>query len=138
MTAAKQYEKVWNSFIKELTSNSTASLSSLQRRLHVNHSGMKRWMGVNGLSVKEAKRYIREHHHHAIGKPKALLPEATGGLFLPMITDQPTPQVESCDILSEVSFTLPNGTQVNIKRGSAQAVMLFLKFYQKENLPCLD
>ncbi|WP_297253715.1 hypothetical protein [uncultured Prevotella sp.] len=55
-----------------------------------------------------------------------------------MTTDRPARQSESCDILSGVSLTFPDGTQVNIKRGSAQAVMSFLKLYQMEGLPCLD
>ena len=54
MIAAKRYDSVWNTFLKELTRNSTVTLSSFQKKWHVNQSGMKQWMGNNGLSVKEA------------------------------------------------------------------------------------
>lgn len=54
MIAAKRYESVWNTFLKELTRNSTVTQSSFQKKWHVNQSGMKQWMGNNGLSVKEA------------------------------------------------------------------------------------
>ena len=45
---------------------------------------------------------------------------------------------EAADPMSGISFTFPDGTQVNIKHGSAQSVMSFLKLYQMEGLPCLD
>jgi hypothetical protein len=45
---------------------------------------------------------------------------------------------ESVDTMSGISIAFPDGTQVNIKHGSAQAVMSFLKLYQMEGLPCLD
>lgn len=138
MIASKRYENVWNTFLKELTRNSTVTLSSFQKKWHVNRSGMKQWMGNNGLSVKEAKKRIRECHHYAIEDQMLPLPTTAGNLFLPMTTDQPALQSESCDILSGVSLVFPDGTQVNIKRSSAQAVMSFLKLYQREDLPCLD
>ena len=138
MIAAKRYESVWNAFLKELPRNPTITLSSVQKELHTNRKGMQRWMNNNGLSVKEAKKRIRECHHYAIEAQMLPLPTTAGNLFLPMTTDQPALQSESCDILSGVSLVFPDGTQVNIKRGSAQAVMSFLKLYQREDLPCLD
>ena len=90
-------------------------------------------------SEEEAKqKRIRECHHYAIEDQMLPLPTTAGNLFLPMTTDQPALQSEPCDILSGVSLVFPDGTQVNIKRGSAQAVMSFLKLYQREDLPCLD
>ena len=65
MIAAKRYEIVWNTFLKELTRNSTVTLASFQKKWHVNWSGMKQWMGNNGLSVKEAKKRIRECHQQS-------------------------------------------------------------------------
>ena len=138
MIAAKRYESVWNAFLKELPRNPTITLSSVQKELHTNRKGMQRWMNNNGLSVKEAKKRIRECHHYAIEAQMLPLPTTAGNLFLPMTTDQPALQSEFCDILSGVSLVFPDGTQVNIKRGSAQAVMSFLKLYQMEGLPCLD
>lgn len=138
MTAIKRYESVWNTFIRELTRNSTVTLSSFQEKRHVDKNGMKKWMESNGLSVKEAKQRVRECQHEAIPKPMMPLSEDSGHLFLPMTTERPVSCRESDDILSGVSLTFPDGTQVNIKRGSAKAVMSFLKLYQREDLPCLD
>ena len=138
MIASKRYESVWNTFLKELTRDSAVTLSSLQKKWHVNRSGMKQWMRNNGLSVKEAKKHIHECRHYAEEGQMLPLPATAGNLFLPMTTDQPALQPESCDILSGVSLVFPDGTQVNIRRGSAQAVMSFLKLYQREDLPCLD
>lgn len=138
MIASKRYESVWNTFLKELTRDSAVTLSSLQKKWHVNRSGMKQWMRNSGLSVKEAKKHIHECRHYAEEGQMLPLPATAGNLFLPMTTDQPALQPESCDILSGVSLVFPDGTQVNIRRGSAQAVMSFLKLYQREDLPCLD
>lgn len=138
MTAAKRYESVWNAFLNELSHNPTATLTSFLKRCNVRQGRMKRWMENNGLSVKEAKKRLRDCRHDGIGDPMSPLSEDSGSLFLPMATDKPAPRSESCDILSGVSLTFPDGTQVNIKRGSAQAVMSFLKLYQREDLPCLD
>lgn len=138
MTAAKRYESVWNAFLNELSHNPTATLTSFLKRCNVRQGRMKRWMENNGLSVKEAKKRLRDCRHDGIGDPMPPLSEDSGSLFLPMATDKPAPRSESCDILSGVSLTFPDGTQVNIKRGSAQAVMSFLKLYQREDLPCLD
>lgn len=138
MTAAKRYESVWNAFLNELPHNPTTTLTSFLKRCNVRQGRMKRWMENNGLSVKEAKKRLRDCQHDGIGDPMSPLSEDSGSLFLPMATDKPAPRSESCDILSGVSLTFPDGTQVNIKRGSAQAVMSFLKLYQREDLPCLD
>ena len=138
MIAAKRYESVWNAFLNELSHNPTATLTSFLKRCNVRQGRMKRWMENNGLSVKEAKKRLRDCRHDGIGDPMPPLSEDSGSLFLPMATDKPAPRSESCDILSGVSLTFPDGTQVNIKRGSAQAVMSFLKLYQREDLPCLD
>ena len=138
MTAAKRYESVWNAFLNELSHNPTATLTSFLKRCNVRQGRMKRWMENHGLSVKKAKKRLRDCQHDGIGDPMSPLSEDSGSLFLPMATDKPAPRSESCDILSGVSLTFPDGTQVNIKRGSAQAVMSFLKLYQREDLPCLD
>lgn len=63
---------------------------------------MKRWMENNGLSVKEAKKRLRDCQHDGIGDPMSPLSEDPGSLFLPMATDKPAPRSESCDILQRV------------------------------------
>ena len=37
-----------------------------------------------------------------------------------------------------ITFNLPNGTIVTIKKGSAKSVMHLMKLYEKEDLLCLD
>ena len=86
----------------------------------------------------ETKRLIRESQNRA--KYERLLPssDTTGSMFLPVTADGADSFAEATDSMSGISFTFPDGTQVNIKHGSAQAVMSFLKLYQREDLPCLD
>ena len=88
---------------------------------------MKQRMDNNGLSVKEAKKRIRECHHYAKENKMLPLPATAGNLFLPMTTNQPALQSEFCEILSGVNLIFLYGTQVNIKCGSVQAVMSFGK-----------
>ena len=59
-------------------------------------------------------------------------------MFLPITADFTLSHKDTSDMLYGVCFTFPDGTQVNIKRGTAEAVMSFLKLYQRENQPCLD
>ena len=93
---------------------------------------------ARGLSVGETKRQIRESQNMA--KHERLLPssDTTGSMFLPVTADGADGFAEAADPMSGISFTFPDGTQVNIKHGSAQAVMSFLRLYQMEGLPCLD
>ncbi len=41
-------------------------------------------------------------------------------------------------LLTGISLTLPDGTAISIRRGSAEAVVSFLKLYSGEGLPCSD
>ena len=95
-------------------------------------------MYARGLSVGETKRQIRESQNMA--KHERLLPssDTTGSMFLPVTADGADGFAEAADLMSGISFIFPDGTQVNIKHGSAQAVMSFLRLYQMEGLPCLD
>ena len=67
MTAAKRYESVWNAFLNELSHNPTATLTSFLKRCNVRQGRMKRWMENNGLSVKEAKKRLRDCGTMALG-----------------------------------------------------------------------
>lgn len=69
MTAAKRYESVWNAFLNEQPHNPTATLTSFLKRCNVRQGRMKRWMENNGLSVKEAKKRLRDCQHDGIGDP---------------------------------------------------------------------
>ena len=130
MTAAERYESVWNKFLVRLNQNPQICLSSFQEESHVYKRGMMKWMYAHGLTVREAKKRIRECQLKS--KYEKLPPSAdtTGTMFLPVTPDIPVCPTESADILHGVCFTFPNSTQVHIKHGSAQAVMSLLKLYQ--------
>lgn len=50
----------------------------------------------------------------------------------------PAQEAPTEDVLSGISLTFPNGTIVNIKKGSAKSVMALMKLYEKEDMLCLD
>ena len=138
MTAEERYEWAWKKYLVRLNQNSEVRLASLLREVHVYRHGMARWMQAQGVSVGEAKRLIRESQNRS--KYERLLPssDTTGSMFLPVTADDADSFAEATDSMSGISFTFPDVTQVNIKHGSAQAVMSFLRLYQMEGLPCLD
>ena len=133
MLAAERYESVWNKFLQALNHDPTACLRAFQCEQHVNKRGMARWMQNKGLSVRKAKTLLHECKKSA---DKQMPP--SDSMFLPITADFTLSHKETSDMLYGVCYTFPDGTQVNIKRGSAQAVMSFLKLYQREDLPCLD
>ena len=138
MTAEERYEWAWKKYLVRLNQNSEVRLASLLREVHVYRHGMARWMQAQGVSVGEAKRLIRESQNRS--KYDRLRPssDTTGSMFLPVTADGADGFAEATDPKPRISFTIPDGTQVNIQHGSAQAVMSFLKLYQMEGLPCLD
>jgi len=138
MTAEERYEWAWKRYLVRLNENSKIRLTSFLREIHVYQRGMEKWMYARGLSVGETKRQIRESQNMA--KHERLLPssDTTGSMFLPVTADGADGFAEAADPMSGISLTFPDGTQVNIKHGSAQAVMSFLRLYQMEGLPCLD
>lgn len=133
MLAAEQYERVWNMFLQALNHDPKVCLRTFQYRQHVNMRGMARWMQHKGLSVRKAKTLIRECKN-STNKQMA----SSDSMFLPVTTDIADCYKETSDLLYGVNFIFPDGTQVNIKRGTAETIMLFLKLYQREDQPCLD
>lgn len=138
MTAEERYEWAWKKYLVRLNQNSEVRLASLLREVHVYRHGMARWMQAQGVSVGEAKRLIRESQNRSKYERLLLSSDTTGSMFLPVTADGADGFAEATDPMAGISFTFPDGTQVNIKHGSAQAVMSFLKLYQMEGLPCLD
>ena len=138
MTAEERYEWAWKRYLVRLNENSKIRLTSFLREIHVYQRGMERWMYAKGLSVMETKRLIREPQNRA--KHERLLPssDTTGSMFLPVTADGADGFAEATGPMSGISLTFPDGTQVNIKRGTAEAVMSFLKLYQREDQACLD
>lgn len=138
MTAEERYEWAWKRYLVRLNKNSKIRLSTFLREVHVYQQGMERWMYAKGLSVKETKRLIRESQKRAKYERQLPSSDTTGSMFLPVAAECAEDLTESVDTMSGISIAFPDGTQVNIKHGSAQAVMSFLKLYQMEGLPCLD
>ena len=87
----------------------------------------------HGYSVGDAKGRVLQLR---MDVQTSASPDALSS-FLPVDVreDASNPQP---DLLTGVSLTLPDGTTVSIRRGSAGAVVSFLKLYSVEGLPCSD
>ena len=136
-TAEERYEETWNSYLELLSKDPRASLVSFTKLKSVYYRGMTKWMSHNGLSVYDAKAKIRECHRKSLsGEPVTC---NTTSMFLPVTADETASgnPMSDADLLSGVSLTFPDGTIVNIKRGSAKALVSFLSLYRKGGEPCL-
>lgn len=90
-------------------------------------------MHSNGYSVGEAKSRVLQLRMESQASGAS---EPVSG-FLPVdVSDGAA--IPQPDLLTGISLTLPDGTAVSIRRGSAAAVVSFLKLYTKEDLPCSD
>lgn len=118
MLAAERYKSVWNMFLQALNHDPTACLRAFQCEQHVNKRSMARWMQNNGLSVRKAKTLLHESKKSA---DKQMPP--SDSMFLPITADFTLSHKDTSDMLYGVCFTFPDGTQVNIKRGTAEAVI---------------
>ena len=118
MLAAERYESVWNKFLQALNHDPTACLRAFQCEQHVNKRGMARWMQNKGLSVRKAKTLLHECKKSA---DKQMPP--ADSMFLPITADFTLSHKETSDMLYGVCFTFHAVTQVNIKSGTAEAVM---------------
>ena len=88
-------------------------------------------MHRRGYSVGDAKGRVLQLRMDVQASP-----DAPSG-FLPVDVREDTASPHP-DLLTGVSLTLPDGTTVSIRRGSAGAVVSFLKLYSGEGLPCSD
>ena len=132
MTSDARYEKTWHQFLSALEAQPRLRLATFLRSQHVYHRGFEKWMYRHGYSVSEAKgRVLQLRMDQASAFPDA------PSCFIPVDVrgDSASPQP---DLLTGVSLTLPDGTTVSIRRGSAEAVVSFLKLYSGEGLPCSD
>ena len=133
-TADARYEKVWHQFLSELGRHPTLRLATYLRYKHVYHRGFEKWMYRNGYSVHAAKARLLSLRMEAVATEN---PEVPG--FLPVLpSNQQEAEAQSCGILSGISLTLPDGTAISIRRGSAEAIVSFLKLYSGEGSPCSD
>ena len=132
-TADARYEKAWHQYLSALEKQPRLRLAPFLRSLHIYNRGFEKWMYTHGYSVSEAKGRVLQLRMEA---QASKLPEPASG-FLPIDVSEggASPQP---DLLTGISLTLPDGTAVSIRRGSASAVVSFLKLYTKEDLPCSD
>ena len=137
MTAKERYEQVWNRYLVLLNKNPKARLTPFLRTEHIYHRGMQQWMYLNGLSVQIAKQKIRMLQLEASEESRYPSSSSTGAMFLPVETSSCSHD-DTSEMLSGISVTFPDGSQVSIKHGSAHAVMSFLKLYSREEALCLD
>ena len=131
MTADARYEKTWHEFLSALETQPLLQLAAFLRSQHVYRRGFNRWMYRHGYSVGDAKGRVLQL------RMDARQPEAGTPSFLPVSA----PEASACapsDLLTGISLTLPDGTTVSIRRGSAGAVVSFLKLYLQEDMPCSD
>ena len=96
-------------------------------------------MYTHGYSVSEAKDRVLQLRMEA----PASVSSDPASVFLPVEVSEGAASAASAanaqpDLLTGISLTLPDGTAVSIRRGSASAVVSFLKLYTKEDLPCSD
>jgi len=90
----------------------------------------------HGYSVRAARKRVL-----ALQPERSDVPSAESGSpsFLPVcVSGARVSDTRSPDLLAGVSLTLPDGTVVSIRRGSAGAVASFLKLYSGEDVPCSD
>ena len=132
-TADARYENAWHQFLSALEKQPRLRLAPFLRSLHVYHRGFENWMYSRGYSVGEAKGRVLQLRMDA--QVSELSEPASG--FLPVDVSECAAGSQS-DLLTGISLTLPDGTAVSIRRGSAAAVVSFLKLYTKEDLPCSD
>ena len=106
-------------------------------RIHnVGQRGFERWLYKKGYSVREAKDRILQLQHESTMQESPLTEVPS---FLPVaLCSNEVEAARPCDILTGISLTLPDGTVINIRRGSAEAVVSFLKLYSGEGAPCSD
>ena len=132
-TADARYEKTWHQFLSALETQPRLRLAPFLRSLHVHRRGFEKWMYRHGYSVGDAKGRVLQLRMDA---QTSASPDSLSS-FLPVDVREDASSPQS-DLLTGVSLTLPDGTTVSIRRGSAGAVVSFLKLYSGEGLPCSD
>lgn len=135
-TADARYERTWHLFLSELERQPRLQLAAYLRSRHVHHRGFEKWMSRHGYSVREAKGRILRLKMESGNTEGGVV---DSGPFLPVRLSGNGDEVpDSHGMLAGISLTLPDGTVVSIRRGSAEAVVSFLKLYSGEVSPCSD
>ena len=127
-----RYEKIWDDYLSALAKKPHLFLSRFLKSRHVGIHGFEMWMSRKGLSARQAKAQA-----HSLQPELSNAPSESS--ILPVVLHEDS-RLESqpYDILSGINLTLPDGTVISIRRGSAEAVVSFLKLYSGEGSPCSD
>ena len=133
MTADARYENAWHQYLSALEKQPRLRLAPFLRSLHIYNRGFEKWMYTHGYSVSEAKSRVLQLRMEA----QASRSPEPASVFLPVDVYESAASAQR-DLLTGISLTLPDGTVVSIRRGSAEAVVSFLRLYSGEGSPCSD
>ena len=135
-TADARYEKTWHQFLSELEKQPRLRLAAYLRSVQVKQRGFDKWLYARGYSVHDAKERVLKFRNESDALDSSM-PSASSILPVRLVSEPDVP-IRPCDLLTGISLTLPDGTVINIRRGSAEAVASFLKLYSEEGVPCSD
>ena len=128
-------EKIWDDYLSELAMNPRLCLARFLRTRHVGVHSYENWMSRKGYSALQAKAHAASLQPESITRETTISEES----FVPLVVrEDSSPESNSCDVLTGINLTFPDGTLVSIRRGSAEAVVSFLKLYSGEGSPCSD
>ena len=134
--AGIRYGKLWDEYLSDLAKDPNLSLSRFLRLRHIGIHGFEMWMSRKGLSALQAKANAKRLQPESQNKDSIVAMESP---LVPVVVHEDShSESNSCDILTGISLTLPDGTVISIRRGSAEAVVSFLKLYSGEGTPCSD
>ena len=130
-TVDARNERLWQKYLSLLEKQPTLRLSSYLRMARIGLRGFEKWMRSRGYRVRDAKqRILRLQRESEVLAASSFIPVCLNA-------DQDA-YVQPHDFLSGINLTLPDGTAISIRRGSAEAVVSFLKLYTGEGSPCSD
>jgi hypothetical protein len=133
---SSRYEKVWDDYLSELAMKPGLYLSRFLKSRHIGVKCFEMWMSRKGYSARRAKAHAASLQPASSKDEPATIPATS---FAPVILREDSSiESRSGDILTGINLTLPDGTVITIRRGSAEAVVSFLKLYSGEGAPCSD
>ena len=135
-TADARYEKTWHQFLSKLEKQPRLRLAAYLRSVQVKQRNFEKWLYGRGYSVRDAKSRVLRVRNESDALDSSM---SSAPPILPVrLVSEPDVPVLPCDLLTGISLTLPDGTVINIRRGSAEAVVSFLKLYSGEGKTCSD
>jgi hypothetical protein len=130
-TVDARNERLWQKYLSLLEKQPTLRLSSYLRMARIGLRGFEKWMRSRGYRVRDAKqRILRLRRESEVLASSSFIPVCLN-------TDQDA-YCQTHDFLTGINLTLSDGTVISIRRGSAEAVVSFLKLYTGEASPCSD